>query len=205
MGLALAANSSGAFDLTAEDLGADNVLGMVITDSSTVTSGYVQGYYCSMTTSGAYSTASTQINAMAVDLILGGTVACEAEGLYIYVAGTDTPTLTSSNINGINVYIDDLGAAPGSRCALQLHIADGNAASNLDAFIAMRLEGGSGAVTNMFQKAGTASNPTYFLATNATNGMILAGDFLGGTAAATHGLACNINGSVRYIPLVSNT
>jgi len=184
--------------------GADNVLALTITDSTTVTSGYLQGYYTSLTTGGAYSTANTQINAFAVDLLLGGTVACEAEGMYVYVAKSGSPTLTSSNINGINVYIDDLGSSPSVRSAIQLHIADGNAGSTADGFIYCRIEGGSGAVTNLIEKGGTATNPTYFLKTNATDGMINAGDVTSSGATA-QSLVCLVGGAIRHIPLYTNS
>src|SRR4030066_129538 len=182
--------------------GADNVLAVVVTDTSTVTSGYIQGVYVSLTltSDASYTTGSAQINGFAVDLFLDGTVGCEAEGMYVYVASNSAPTLTSSNINGINVYIDDLKATPGNRSALQLHIADGNAASGQDAFIVCRLEGASGAVTNFLQFAGTATLPSYFMATNSGSGTkMIQAITVGGTQDKV--LACNINGSTYWIPL----
>ncbi|MGW8179189.1 MAG: hypothetical protein ACWGQW_10585, partial [bacterium] len=199
----LAVGTSGQQDFTFTSVGADNLIAVTVTDSNTVTSGYLQSFYTSVTTSGSYTTGNTQINAFAVDLLLGGTVGCEAEGFYAYIAKSGSPTLTSANISGMVVYIDDLGGAPSSRSGIQIHIADGNAASGQDAFITMRLEGGSGAVTSMFQKAGTANNPTYFLSTNATNNMLAAGDYLGGTPASAYGMKCYVNGTVYYIPLVT--
>jgi len=194
----------GIFNISITSPGADNYLAVVVTDTSTVTTGYLQNVYASLTTSGSYTTANTQINAFAVDLTLGGTVGCEAEGMYVYVASTGSPTLTSANINGINVYIDDLGSSPNARSALQLHIADGNAGTGADAFIYMRIEGGSGAVTNMFEKGGTATNPTNFLKSNAANNMVATGDFIT-SATSTYGLKCLIAGTTYYIPLVVNS
>lgn len=188
--------------------GADNCLAVVITDTSTVTSGYLQGSYVSITMDSgcSYTTTGAQINAFAADIILDGTIGCEVEGAYFYIAAAATaPTLTSANINGLQVYIDDLKSSPSIRSGLQLHIADGNAGSVNDAFVLMRIEGASGAVTSMFEKAGTATNPTYFLKTNAVDGMILAGDFLAGTPTASHGMAVVIGGLTRYIPLIANT
>jgi hypothetical protein len=177
---------------------------LTITDSTTVTSGYSQGFYVNHTVSGAWSTGNAQINSIAVDLTLTGTIACEAEGLYVYVGGSGA-TLTSANINGVNIYIADLGAAPSSKQCLQLHMADGNTATGQNAFISMRIEGSSGAVTNMFQKAGTATNPTNFLATNATDNMLAAGDYLGGTPASAYGMKVLVGATTYYIPLITDS
>lgn len=194
----------GVTNLTIDQPGADNIFAITVTDSSTVTSGYLQAFYTSVTASGSYTTGNSQINAFAVDLFLAGTVGCEAEGMYVYVAASGTPTLTSSNINGVNIYIDDLGSSPSVRSGLQIHVADGNAGSTADAFIYMRLEGASGAVTNMFEKGGTAANPTNFLKSNAVGNMVAAGDFVT-SATSTYGLKCLIAGTTYYIPLVVNT
>jgi len=205
MGLALAANSNGAVDLDVTSPGADNCLAVVVSDSSTVTSGYLQGTYVSLTltSDASYTTGSAQVNAFAADIFLDGTVGCEVEGMYVYIAtGGTAPTLTSSNINGINIYIDDLKAAPGNRSALQLHIADGNTSAGQDAFVVCRLEGASATVTNLFQLAGTASRkPAYFLATN--QGGAASSLIQSFTAAGTQDLVlvCNINGSTYWIPM----
>ncbi len=198
--------SDGVFNLSVDDPGRDNAVALTITDGSTAATGYLQGYYVSITTdsTASFTTGNSQINSFAADLFLGGTISCEAECFYGYIAKSGTPTVTSGNISGMVVYIDDLGGAASSRSGIQIHIADGNAAASQDAFIVMRLEGASGAVTNMFQKSGTATNPTYFLATNATDGMINAGDVVSSGATA-QSLVCNINGSVRHIPLYTNS
>jgi len=201
MGNALGPNTSGCFDWVLSDLDADNAFGLVITDANTVTSGYVQGYYVSMTTTGAYSTGNTQINAIAVDMFLGGTLACEAEALYIYLAASGTPTTTSANINGINIYIDDLGGNPSRVSGIQIHWADDGTGST--AFIYARMEGASPACISFIEKGGTAaSNPTYLLTTNSA--ATAAGWIRTYTVgdAATLALACNINGTVYNIPMV---
>ncbi len=192
------------FTHTSTNTAGENVVALTLTDSATITSGYSQGFYVNHTTSGSYTGGGAQINSIAVDLTLGGTIACEAEGLYIYVAQTGTPTLTSANINGANIYIADLGSQPAARSALQLHIADGNEATGQDAFIVMRLEGASGATTNMFEKAGTATNPTNFLKSNAANNMVASGDFIT-SATSYYGLKCLIAGTTYYIPLTVNS
>ncbi len=197
-------DNGGMFNFAITSPGADNLLEVVVTDSTTTASGYLQPVYSKITTSGSWTTGNAQLNAFAADLFLGGTVGCEAHGLAVYITKSGSPTLTSAQPAGVQVYIDDLGSSPSSRAALRLHIADGNAASTNDAFIIMRIEGSSGAVTNMFEKAGTATNPTYFLKTNATDGMINAGDVTASGATA-QSLVCMIGGAIKHIPLYTNS
>jgi len=201
----LVVNDDGTHDFTWADEGADNFISVTLTDATTITSGYIQSFYTSVTTSGAYSTGNTQINAFAVDLFLGGTVGCEAEGMYIYVAGSGSPTLTSANISGLNIYIADLGAAaPGNKCALQLHMADDGVATGMDAFIVCRLEGATGATAGFVQFAGTATLPEFFLVTNSGAGGKMLRAY-SPSDAATAALACNINGTVYNIPMVADS
>jgi len=201
---ALYVADNGASDLSFTSVGADNLFSITHSDTSTVATGYLQNFYASLTAAGTYTTGNTQISPFATDLTLSGTISCEAQGMYIYVAGSGT--LTSANISGLNVYLDDFGGSlgGGSKSGIQIHIADGNTATGQNAFITMRLEGASGAATCMFEKSGTATNPTYFLRTNATDGMITAGNF-GTDGASTYGLAVYVAGAARYIPLIDNT
>lgn len=194
-------DTKGAFNMSFTDEGADNHLAITVTDSSTVTSGYIQAFYTSVTTSGAYSTGSTQINAYAVDLLLGGTVACEAEGMYIYVGPSGTPTLTSANINGLNIYMDELGAAPNILAGLQIHKANTTQGSTTDTFIYMRLEG-SAPASSMFEKGGTAANPEYFLISNAVDGMVVA---YSASDSASKALRLKLGGTVYNIPMVADS
>lgn len=200
-GLALAPNSSGAFDITVTSPGADNLFSIVVTDTSTATSGYLQPFYTSITLSSdaSWSTGSAQINAFATDIVLDGTVACEVEGMYVYMSSASA-TLTSANLSGMVVYIADLGSSPLARSGIQIHIEDGNVGSQIDAFITCRIEGASGAVTNFLQFAGTATLPSYFLKTNSGAGSKMIQAF---TAAGTQDkvLVCNINGSTYWIPM----
>jgi hypothetical protein len=204
-GLALGPNSSGAFDLVFTDPGADNCFSLAISDSSTVTSGYIQGYYVSLATTGAYSTGNTQVNGFAVGLTwVGGTVGCEFSGMYIYLAGSGSPTLTSANISGLNIYLADLGGTPGNKCALQMHIEDDGVATGMDAFIVCRLEGAGGATNNFVQFAGTATLPALFMTTNSGAGSKMIRSYTPGDTA-TLSLMCNINGTVYRIALVADS
>ena len=69
------------FTHTSTNTAGENVVALTLTDSATITSGYSQGFYVNHTTSGSYTGGGAQINSIAVDLTLGGTIACEAEGL----------------------------------------------------------------------------------------------------------------------------
>src|SRR4030065_1931991 len=84
----LVVEEDGVTNWTVASPGADNVLSIVITDTSTVTSGYLQGAYVSLTltSDASYTTGSAQLNGFAVDLFLDGTGGCEAEGMYVDVA-----------------------------------------------------------------------------------------------------------------------
>jgi hypothetical protein len=200
-GVGFGPDTNGAFNITHTDPGADNLWSITVTDSSTVTSGYLQSFYTSLTTSGAYSTGNTQINAYAVDLLLGGTVACEAEGMYIYVGASGSPTLTSSNINGLNIYMDDLGSSPPILSGIQIHKANSNLGSTTDTFLYLRIEG-SGGATSVIEKAGTATNPEYFMISNAVDGMVVA---YTASDSATKALRLKLGGTVYNIPMVADS
>ena len=78
-------------DQSFTDKGADNFHSITLTDATTVTSGYIQPFYASITQTGGES-AGAQINAFAADLFLGGAHAGEVSGAYIYVAESGTFT-----------------------------------------------------------------------------------------------------------------
>ena len=203
-GPAFGPDSSGAFNMSFTDPGADNLIAITVTDgSSAVTSGYLQPFYANITldSDASWSTGSAQINAFATDITLDGTVSCEVEGMYVYITNS-SGTITSANISGLVVNIADLGSQASTRAGLQIHIEDGNVAASQDAAILVRLEGSSGALTNLIQLSGTASlKPAYFLTTNqggAASTMVQSK-----TCAGTQDtvLVCNINGSTYWIPM----
>lgn len=194
---------SGIHDFAVTSPGADNCISLVVTDSSTVTSGYLQGFYTAitLTSDASYSSGSAQINAFATDLALDGTVACEAEGMYIYVYSASALTaISSANISGAVIYLADLKGAASSRSGIQIHIEDGNVASSQDAAVLLRMEGSSCALTNMFEIY-CPQYITYFLKTNsgATSGKMIQAFTVGGTQDKV--LVCNINGSTYWIPM----
>lgn len=189
----------GVLNITHTALGADNAIALTITDGSTAfTSGYLQGYYVSLTTSSAasYTTGSSQINAIAVDMFLGGTIGCEAEGMYIYIAAGSSPSMASANISGITVYIDALGTEAAYVQDLFLHYANATAPIMLGSYILMKGEG--------TKAPGTALGfmgqfPTYFVRTIASQTGMVQSITCGGTQDKV--LVCNLNGSTYWIPL----
>lgn len=198
--------ADGVTNLAITNPGADNCVALAITDASTVTTGYLQGYYVSLATTGSYTTGNTQVNGFAIDLTwVGGTVGCEFSGMYIYLAGSGSPTLTSANISGLNIYMADLGGNPSSKSCLQMHIEDDGVATGQSAFVLARMEGASAAVGSFLEFAGTAAlAPTYFMKTNhaASDGGMYIGSYSPTTVTGI-GLACLINGAVYVIPLIA--
>ena len=213
MGMALVGGNAGQFKIgddgcvrqAVTDLGAVNAYHMTIADGATVTSGYIQGYYASLTTSSdtAWSTGGTQGNVFATDISLAaGTVACEVEGSYVYISGSSNCTKSGANVSGQVVYIDDLGSAPSTRAGIQIHIADGNVGSSQDGAIVVRYDGSSCLGTNLVDVF-CPQYVTNFLKTNVTGGFVNTASRQ--AATVTRSLVCLINGTTFYIPLLSAT
>lgn len=188
----------GTTNWTIAKTAADNAIALTLTSAGTFTTGYHQGFYCSHTATGKFTTGSSQINSYAVDLFLGGEIGCEAEGMYIYVAKTGTLSLTSANISGLAIYIAGLGTSqPSTRCGVQIHM-DGRStpASSQDAFIICRTEA-TGNVTNALYFQGT-TNPTYFIRVNNEAGFVST-QVPNGSVIKT--LSVDLNGTEYWIPL----
>jgi len=187
--------------------GVDNALAVTVTGSTpAIATGYLQGFYVSMSPSSAasYTTGNTQITGIAVDMFISAnTLSCEVQGMYIYMAGSSIVTGTSAQIAGLNIYIDDLKiSAPSYKTGIFIHNGDSSTPTDayLDAFIIMKAEAGS-AMQSMFGFQ-TASNvePDYFLATHAfgTTGMIQT-ITVGGTQDKV--LVVSVNGATYWIPM----
>lgn len=197
----LTCDTAAAWNWAYTSPGADNLLAVTVTDSNTVTSGYLQTFYANVTTSGSYSGGGTQINPIAVDLSLGGTIGCEAAGLYIYVAASGTPTVTSGNITGATIYMTDMGGSPGYQSCINLYKNTTNLGSTSDAFI-FCVNQGSGNTTSLIACGGT-NHPTYFLSLkSAANNMVAAVDSLT-SAGCSQSLVVDLNGTTKYIPLIT--
>lgn len=202
-GVSMTLPTGAGFDISASDPGANNLVSVAAADGSTVTSGYLQPFYASITldSDANWTTGNAQINAFASDITLAGTVAVEVSGAYIYISAS-ADSIASANISGYNAYIADLGGSPSTRAGIQIHIEDGNVGSSQDAAVLVRLEGSSSSLTNLIQLAGTATRkPAKFFATNqgAAAGSLVQAFTAGGTQDLV--LVCNINGSTYWIPM----
>jgi len=186
--------SDGVTNWSITSPGTDNCVSLTITDASTISGGYLQGYYCSLTTSGSYATGSAQINAIAVDLLLGGVIACEAEAAYFWIGASSTPTVSSANVSGLVVYVDDLGAC--AYCSdVFLHWKSSSAHTE-SAYIIMKGESAS-APNAAIQFSG--KYPAFFLrAQQSETGCVISATVNGTQNKA---LKCNIYGSSYCIPL----
>jgi hypothetical protein len=143
-GLALSLYDKNAQTFT--DDGAHNFFSITLTDSTTVTSGYIQPFYASITQTGGES-AGAQINAFAADIFLGGAHAGEVSGAYIYVA--ESGTFTSAGIlSGYTVYFGSMASAtpPAYRAGFHAYSeeADGYGGSGADAGLLVECSGASG-------------------------------------------------------------
>jgi hypothetical protein len=204
-GLAVGLNTVGGIDLGVANLGgADSFVDISVADDSTVATGYLVGEYITMSFTGAYTTGSTQLTGLAIDATYtAATVGCELQGVYLYLAGSGSNTLTSANVNGLNIYVDDLGGNPARASAIQLHWADDGTGSS--ALLYIRMEGASAAVGAFVEFGGTAAlAPTYFLKSNGVSGSMYYGGYTA-TAVTGIGLRCSMGGSIYYIPLIATT
>lgn len=162
----LTVNATGTHDFTWTNPGADNYISVTVADATTVTTGYFQPFYANLTCTGSKSTGNTQITAFATDITLGGTISCEAQGMYVYISGSGT--LTGANVSGIVVNIADLGGQCSTRAGIQIHWSDNDVASSQDAFILCRFDDANAAARAVIDMNSTGmTNPEFFLVTNA--------------------------------------
>lgn len=130
-GLALSMYDKNVLSFTND--GAHNFFSIVVADSTTVTSGYIQPLYVSLTQSGG---SSDQINAFAADIALGGTCSGEISGMYLYFSETGTAA-GFSTFNGVAVNMTAFAwaTAPTVRAGFHAYSAEPTAtnASLMDA------------------------------------------------------------------------
>lgn len=207
MGIALVGGASqevqigdkGQIHQTITNMGADNAFHMTINDGTTTSSGYCQGLYINLNTTTLASWSGGQINPVAIDYFIGGTVGVETTGLYIYIDKTSSPTVTSAEVSGETIYLMDLGGTPSYQACLRLFKNTTNLGVTDDSFI-FCVNQGSGNTTSLIGLGGT-NHPSYFLTTHSAAGsgkMIQTGvtpDQIGAV------LVCMINGSTMWIPL----
>jgi hypothetical protein len=201
----LSVSDDGAMDFTFTDLGADNFITVVIADSTTVDSGYVQAFHTSLTMSG---NCSTQINCFAADLTLGGTMEnVEISGSYIYIAETGTASLTGSTISGYTVYFTAFGAAAANRYGVHAYSAETLAytGSEQDAAFMADCSGTSGTWGAILGCRGT-TQPRYLLHIYGAPGDDnLYSSVAQGSSTSAGSLAVLVDGTVFRIPLIADT
>ena len=202
-GLALSLYDKNAQTFT--DDGAHNFFSITITDATTITSGYIQPFYASITTTGSITTGNAQVAAFAADMFIGGTLTSELAGLYIYQAASGSPTVTSANVNGVVVYMDDLGAAPAYRAGVKVYsdAASTSIGSSLDGAFTT-VSANTGCFGSMLAHKGETF-PNYFLwlQNTGTGGMMYPAADTTATIAA--GLKVNFGGAIYFIPMYAST
>jgi len=205
----LTVNDDGTHDFSWADEGADNFISVTLTDATTISSGYIQAYYASITSTGSKTQAQTgaQQNAFAADIFLGGTQAAWTNGMFVYIAETGTATITSSTIAGYAVYLAAFGASPASRHGF--HVFSEETSTYTDATVhdtAFHAEGaGSGTYGALLGTDG-AVPPHYFLdimdTTDTTTRMIV--DY-SSSDSATKALRVLVGSTVYNIPMVADS
>jgi hypothetical protein len=203
-GLALSLYDKNAQTFT--DDGAHNFFSITISDSTTVTSGYIQPFYTSITQSGGES-AGAQISAFAADITLGGTHAGEVSGAYIYFAETGT-ALFGGIFSGYTVYFGSFASAtpPAYRAGFHCYSEEAAAtiATGVDAGILVESAGQTGTWGAMLGGMGVVP-PKYFLHWKDQGGTAaMFGDSLGSTSAV-RSLRVKIYDTCYSIPLMAST
>jgi len=198
---AWAVSANGAIDFgTFTNLGADNYVSCTISDSTTVASGYVQAFYANVTVGGSHS---DQIWAFAGDVTFGGTISSESGGMYIYIAGTGTPTVTNLNLKGYVVNFEDVGSAS-LRAGFYAYSNSANVASGQDCAFGFYCSGATGTFTSILGGGGSTP-PEYFLHWyTAYSGDKFIVDY-SASSSATKALRVNVNGTVYNIAMVPDS
>ena len=171
-------------------------LDITTTDATTFSSGYGAAIYLRSTTSGAKtgSANTSQFNVLAMDLTISA-AAPYICGSYFYIAQSGDPTLTSTQVHGHVVYIEELGAVDRIH-ALSLQKANTTKGTSYDTFIHLACQG-SGVAKTAIQFTGT-HNPDYFLEFQSTADFIAA-DTSNLPAAATYKLKCKAGATEFYL------
>lgn len=198
----LTVSSNGVPDWSFTDQAADNHISLTVTNSTAVSSGYVQGYYVSLTSTATMT--GGQINAIAVDFLLGGTPGVECAGIYVYVAASGSPTVSSLNGWGLIINMEDMGAAPTHYGGIKIFRNVTNQGSTVDSFMYF-YDSGTGVTDSLFIHQGS-NQPQYFLKTLSaapSSGMFQ--DITITSANSTKALATIFNSVIYYIPLHAAT
>jgi hypothetical protein len=199
----LTVSSDGVPDFSFSSTAADNHISLTVADSGTFSSGYGQGYFVSYTTTGVKS-GTAQVNAIAVDFWVGGTPGVECAGMYIYVDNSGSPTVTSLNLWGIIVNMEDLGAAPTHLGGLKIYRNITNQGSTVDSFMYF-YDSGTGVTDSLMIHQGS-NQPEYFiksLSAAPSSGMFAS--VVVTSANSTKALRVSDNSTIYFIPLHAAT
>jgi hypothetical protein len=136
-------------------------LDITTTDATTYSSGYGAAIYLRATNSGAKtgSANTSQWNVLAEDITIAA-AAPYITGAYFYFAQSGSPTLTSTSVLGMVIFIEELGATDRIH-GLSIEKANTTLGTNYDTFIRCACQG-SGVTSTGIYFTGT-HNPTYFL------------------------------------------
>jgi hypothetical protein len=146
-----------------EDLGAVNMFSITVSDATTITSGYIQSFYTSITQTGSV-TAPAQINAFAADIFLGGAQANEISGAYIYFGESGTATF-GNQLSGYTVYFGSFASAtvPAQRAGFHCYSEEATATNaTFDAGLNVECAGAAGTWGSVLGTMGVTL-PNYFL------------------------------------------
>ena len=180
-----------------------NLFRASLSSSATLSSGYLQGFYAAVATTGVLSS-SCQVNAFAADITLSGTPGVEVSGMYLYFAETGTTVMDNCNLNGVVVYFDEMGDTMSYRAGFKVYSDDDSIATNLDVGFET-VSANSGLFGAMLGHKG-ALYPEYILwcqnAPTLTANMCVA---YSPTDAATHALRVSLAGTIYNIPMVPDS
>ena len=180
-----------------------NLFRASLSSSATLSSGYLQGFYAAVATTGVLSS-SCQVNAFAADITLSGTPGVEVSGMYLYFAETGTTVMDNCNLNGVVVYFDEMGDTMSYRAGFKVYSDDDSIATNLDVGFET-VSANSGLFGAMLGHKG-ALYPEYFLwcqnAPTLTANMAVT--YTPGDTAG-HALRVNFAGTIYNIPMVADS
>ena len=206
----LTVDADGMHNFSWVDEGADNFISVVLTQSTQITSGYMQAFYTNLSCAGG---CTTQINAFGADITLGGTCSGEISGMYLYFAETGTAVF-GGTLNGIAVYFTAFASATVPYTRAGFHVYSKEADANLgdiedgatvDTALLADCSGTTGTFGSLLATRGTVQ-PEYFLTigTTSNNDRLYCSDSID-SMTGVGSLKINVNGAVYRIPLIADS
>jgi len=182
--------------------------GVVVTGTFIATSGYQSAFYANVTAGGdkGSGVASTQFNAVAVDLVMDGTSSAAGYGgMYIYISKSGSFTDTSAVVYGACLDLQETGQVD-YRCNLWLQNSASVAGCGIDTYILFSGQGEEGGKNaSMFYYQGI-TKPAYFLHLQDASVSGMYSDSAIGEATNSDGaLLVKIGSNTFQIPLYAAT